>query len=305
MLRRVFVACGLDRAMRSLYRFEFRTPSVVGSAISLVARYLPMDAAARAASVERLESRFFELVAECRPDLFVEAGAKDARASMVVRELLPSARIVAFEANPYTHARFVKSQGFSSDGPIEYRHLALSDSVGTVTFNVKRRPDGKPRADGQGSLYRADHAPGFEAVVVQATTLDTFFDTSNVRRCAVWMDVEGATELVVVGATQLLAKTDVMFVEVEERPYWGPSQWLRRDVIKSLHASGLEPVHRDWQSRYQHNLLFVRASNAVLMRRARQGLNMKPRSPSILRRAAPKRNPSPHASCIVGKIRTR
>jgi hypothetical protein len=38
------------------------------------------------------------------PPLFIEAGARGAAVSFRVRKLLPGARIVAFEANPYNVA---------------------------------------------------------------------------------------------------------------------------------------------------------------------------------------------------------
>ena len=48
-------------------------------------------------------------------------------------------------------------------------------------------------------------------------------------------------------------------VEVEEQPFWGSEHWLRRQVVSYLFDLGLVPVARDFEYRYQYNILFVRA----------------------------------------------
>ena len=60
---------------------------------------------------------------ELAPDLFIEAGAKDACASRRFREGLPDARVVAFEANPFTFKRFKKKIDYPAEG-VEYVHRA-------------------------------------------------------------------------------------------------------------------------------------------------------------------------------------
>ena len=38
---------------------------------------------------------------------------------------------------------------------------------------------------------------------------------------------------------------------------FGDEQWLRADVVSYLYDRGLIPVARDYQSRYQYNIVFV------------------------------------------------
>lgn len=213
----------------------------------------------RARSTADLEALFFGLVGALRPSLFIEAGAKDAGASRRARACCPDARIVAFEANPRTHRRF-RSVNADPALQVEYLNIALTDRPGKVMFNVRRTEDGRLRADGQGSLLqRPDYAPGYQPVEVEATTLDAFFARIDEGICALWIDVEGASQQVLGGAHATLAKAAVLFVEVEDYPYW-QQQWLMPDVARCLYEAGLVPVARDYQTELQYNVVFLRES---------------------------------------------
>lgn len=217
--------------------------------------------AERQRSARDLAALFHRAVRAAGADLFVEAGAKDAETSRRARSYLdPSARVVAFEGNPYVHERFLEHNTGGSD-PIEYRHLALSDTEGEVTFHVRLTAKGKPKPDGRGSIRTIrdeNHPHGYEQVVVEATTLDAFFDVSSVDSCALWIDVEGASQEVLTGGHELLSKADAILIEVEELEEWkwGPA-WTVTDVCDHLFGYGLIPIARDYQSRYQFNVLFV------------------------------------------------
>ena len=111
---------------------------------------------------------FFRLAGVAGIDLFVEAGAKEAGASRRAKERFKEARVVAFEANPYTYQKFA-----GINAKIEYLHLGISDSPGPVTFKVNHDEEGAPIPDGKGSLF--DKGPlGFERkshdVTVEGTT---------------------------------------------------------------------------------------------------------------------------------------
>jgi FkbM family methyltransferase len=216
------------------------------------------DPAERRRSVRDLERLFFQSVRALRPELFIEAGAKDARSSRRARRHLPDARIVAFEANPYVYERF-RGRNAKRSRRVEYLHLALSDTPGEVTFNVRKGADGAPLADGRGSIKDlVEYEHGTEAVTVESTTLDTFFTGWDGGSCAMWIDVEGAAKEVLHGGHELLAKASLIFIEVEDRGQWvwGPA-WTAGDVTSYLFDHGLVPVARDYQTRYQYNLLFA------------------------------------------------
>jgi len=223
-------------------------------------RYDVLDKGERDRSVTELSGLFFHLAGILGTDLFIECGAKDARSSRRARRRLNPRRIVAFEANPYTYRRFAKANAAPAHG-VEYLHTALSDEVGTVTFNVLQTADGRPRSDVQASLLRRQDqlATGFAETTVDATTLDHFFAGDTSERIALWIDVEGAARNVLSGGTRLLDRAALLIIEVEDRRWWGEEQWLRADVASFLYERGMLPVARDFQSRYQYNMIFVRS----------------------------------------------
>ena len=212
----------------------------------------------RGHSVVALADFFFEVVQGIGFRRFVEVGAKDAHASVRAAGIPGMETVIAFEANPYTYRRFATSL---AEAGVDYRHLAVGDRSGTETFLVRRRDDGTPIADGQGSLLlRPDHEPGYERVEVGLVSLDGHLGPPDGVRTAMWIDVEGASSQVLRGATAMLADVDLVMIEVEEQTVWDGQEWLRRDVVEAMAGAGLEPVARDRQSRHQFNLVFVRSA---------------------------------------------
>lgn len=211
----------------------------------------------RLATVTELVELFFDLCAATPIDLFVEAGAKEASASRRASTDLGIERVVAFEANPYTHARFASVLGPTD---VDYVHLALAQRDAPATFLVRRRADGSPIPDGQGSLLRRPgHDAGYESVTVDGVRLDSFFSESSHDHVAMWVDVEGAVDQVFGGATRLLSACDFVLVEVEARTTWDGQEWIDVDVEEAMIGAGLRPVARDAQARFQYNVLFARA----------------------------------------------
>lgn len=188
---------------------------------------------------------------------FVEAGAKDAGASRRAATHGEVAEVVAFEANPYTHRRFVDA--VSADG-VDYRHQALAEREEEMTFLVRLSEDGKPMADGQGSLLvRPDHLPGYERVPVVARRLDeSLGNLSSTLTTALWVDVEGASAQVLRGASGVLDSVVAVMIEVESDRRWEGQEWIDHDVVRFFAEFGLAPVARDRQSRLQYNIVFAR-----------------------------------------------
>jgi FkbM family methyltransferase len=246
----------VDRIHRRQYRVEGPTSTVWNALLDRVMRLDLAGTEERQHTTVDLIEFFFDLVEAAAVERFVEAGAKDATASIRASRELGIESVVAFEANPFTHRRFVESVRRAGVG---YEQLALSDTQGSVSINVRLRPDGSPSADGQASLLlRHDNPPGHESVVVDAVRLDDYFACSPGGRVAMWVDVEGASSVVLRGADRLLEETDVVMIEVEEVPLWDGQEWTRREVVASLGDRGLVPIARDRQSRLQFNIVFVR-----------------------------------------------
>jgi hypothetical protein len=132
-----------------------------------------------------------------------------------------------------------------------------------VTFNLHKDHAGVPIANGQASLLKRqksqiDRKRGFHGLTVDGITLDDFFGSHACHRAALWIDVEGACGLVLPGATDLLSRSAIVFVELEEQRFWGEGHWLHDQVIGYLWNFGFVPVARDFEYQYQYNMIMVR-----------------------------------------------
>ena len=105
-----------------------------------------------------------------------------------------------------------------------------------------------------GSLLSDRQAVGEHSYEVQSERLDDLVgDIDN----ALWIDVEGGVAEVFKGGEATLARSRLVYVEVETRQRW-KEQWTDRQVIDHLRAFDLHGVARDIQQSWQYNLLFLK-----------------------------------------------
>lgn len=213
----------------------------------------------RRRSAAALAAFYRDLVATIAPEITAEIGAFDATFSKEMKRRLPQLRAVAFEANPYNYeamARAARAAG------VDYVHSAVGEVNGAVTFNIQAAYAGQPmaRVKGEDSLLLRT-APGltYEAVTVPSTTADRFFSRPSYAdgRICLWIDVEGASSMVLSGAGETLARTQAVLIEVEDYPHWS-GQWLSGQVDRFLTGAGFTPVARDFEYETQYNLVYVR-----------------------------------------------
>jgi FkbM family methyltransferase len=224
----------------------------------LAAHFSNMDQG-RANSAGYVANYFHELIDLTQPALFIEAGAYRGEASLRVKHDHPSTRVVAFEANPYNYQRYVGELGFGAAG-VDYLNLAVTDAAGPVTFHLRSRHDGRQlrRVTGNSSLLRRERSnTEYEDLTVDGVTLDGFFGGAGEEPVCLWIDVEGASRQVLCGATQLLGRTEVVLIEVEEKLIW-QDQWRSIDVIEFFLGAGFVPLTRDVEYNQQYNIIFVR-----------------------------------------------
>lgn len=225
--------------------------------LALAEHYRLRDHLERKRSVTDLEWLFFRLAHKFDPAFFIEIGAKNARSSVRARRHVPRARIAAFEANPLNFARF-KDKGKLAVNDIEYHNIALSSQDGEVSFNLVN--SGGSPLNGRGSLLsRASGWSAHSTVTVPCRRFDSLFTLRAEDNACLWIDVEGANRDVLVGGGASLGAAALIFIEVETRMIW-KGQWLYSDVASHLADFGLAPLARDYQSRHQHNVVFIRES---------------------------------------------
>lgn len=214
------------------------------------------------AAVTRL---FMELQAVLCPSFTIEFGAYDAAFSIAMRK--QGVQAIALEANPHNFRKFSATKEIIEAG-VEYIYSAISDHVGHVEFHIQEARRGvtlSPIRGNNSILRRNEDGVEYETVSVPCQTLDHFLSSIGAagRGYSAWIDVEGATRMVIDGAKSSLQNCMSLLIEVEQIQYWS-QQMLDAEVIMSLDKLELIPIVRDFQYEKQYNLLFV--ARSVLQR---------------------------------------
>lgn len=253
---------GIRSKLRKLLRVASTEEILALHQVNLLATAHPFDLwekGGRAASARALDDLFFEIVKILEPSLFVEAGAKMAEASFRVRKNSERIRIVAFEASPENFNKFSIELPFESKN-IEYKHAAVSDKSGTVTFYNLTEISGEKVWNNFGAssiLQRHDACSKYTEVTVPSISLDGQFNKPE--RCVIWVDVEGANEQVIVGGQKFFSRAEAVLIETSYEPIWY-GEWTASKVIAEFFDLGLIPVARDFEYIRNFNILFVRRS---------------------------------------------
>ncbi len=207
---------------------------------------------------ERLQALFLKLIENLQPNLFMDIGANDGSASLQVRSVSPQCVIHAFEANPKI---FAKNKGRIEASGVHFWNLAISDKLGRVTIyapltlsqayiggEVVPAHIQETEDTGKSSLLRRNENATYSEFEVDAMTLDAFADAHvpdwRQRTAFLWVDVEGASDRVLRGASQVLTRTRAIFLETEGFPFW-QEQASTTIVLNRLMRAGFLPVARD------------------------------------------------------------
>jgi FkbM family methyltransferase len=218
-----------------------------------------LDPEERGRSARLLAGFYSDLVTAIKPEVVAEIGAFDASFSREIKRRLPDTHAIAFEANPYNYETFAPDAVAAG---VEYVHTAVSDSAGFATFNIIASHGDQQFARVKGVdslLQRTFTGVTYEQVAVPATTADIVFGQSRFAtgRVCLWIDVEGAIEKVLRGATQTLYKAQSIMVEVEDYAQW-EGQWLSANVDAVLAEYGFFPIARDFEYEHQYNVIYVK-----------------------------------------------
>ena len=104
-------------------------------------------------------------------------------------------------------------------------------------------------------MTRINRGAWTDAQKVSKNTLDNLHNTNSESFC-LWIDAEGHGYEVLQGAKEVLKKTQLIFIEVEETGHW-VNQKLDRDILEFL-ENDFDAVARDQEYPKQYNLVFKR-----------------------------------------------
>jgi len=202
---------------------------------------------------------FYQLLPTLRPRTVLDIGSLDGTHAMRFRQLVPGARIVAFEANPRNVAALRSNAAFRA-ADIELVPKAASNRDGHLTFFLEATSAEEPWRHGISSTRpRTAASLGSVPTEVDAVRLDTFVvSRSDLQEpIALWIDVEGASYEVLQGIEQIRARVLVIHCEVETQTFW-VGQHLKPDVEALLAGFGFTCVARGPLDE-QHDLVYIRS----------------------------------------------
>ncbi|MGI9087788.1 MAG: FkbM family methyltransferase [Chthoniobacterales bacterium] len=220
----------------------------------------------------QLQRVYFQLLRKLQPDIFCDIGCHDGQASLLAQAAAPKSAVHAFEANPEIYR--LHHERLAASG-IAHHHLAISNRGGETSVFAPRTlskiwSEGaliagahvEPNETGKASLLRRNEDATYAEFKVPAQSLDGFFRATGCHLqqldFALWIDVEGAAAAVLKGAKTILESTEVIFVEVENFPFW-QNQQTAVDVTAFLKSRAFLPVAQDREyGDDQFNILFVR-----------------------------------------------
>jgi len=205
---------------------------------------------------------FLKLLRTFEIDTVCDVGSMDGYDALRFRRVLPAADVIAFEPNPRNFDLMAADARLPRQR-IRIFPFAVSDRDAEAPFYVVgaryARNRDLPRR-GISSLHRrADSSSISDVVRVRTVRLDGVLTSdSSTARIALWIDTEGMGFEAIAGASRVLARTQILHVEVETVPLIGAKQKLLPDIERLLDADFalLATDHpRDWS---QLNALFVR-----------------------------------------------
>jgi len=168
----------------------------------------------------------------------------DAKASIKFRKILPTSRIIAFEANPLLFDRMFQKPHIIKNR-IEVFHNAVWNQDGFVNFYVEDFLNEDDCRKGMSStrLREKGKILGQTKVEIKSIRLDTFFLDldDNISDIALWIDVEGASYEVLEGIKKIKNKVQFVHAEVETKESW-PKQMLKSDVIFLMKKFNFVPL---------------------------------------------------------------
>ena len=245
--------------------------------------------------MNQLDTRllFRTLLRPMRIDTVCDVGSMDGTEACAFRAQLPAARIVALEANPENFRRMHADPRLSEAG-VELIDAAASAFDGEASFFVVAADfASQDIRRGHSSLRRRDAPAGaLHEVRVRTLRLDSLLRADPRDRLALWIDVEGLAYEVIEGAHGILARVQLLHIEVESSPCISTGQRLAPEVISLLATHGFDEIAVDQpHSSAQFNVVFLRrGQDAATLRQVRRAIawgNLRHRGIRLGDRATP------------------
>jgi FkbM family methyltransferase len=235
-------------------------------------------------------------------DCICDIGSRDGDQAVLFRDLCPEAAVLAFEANPINFRAMANDARLLAHR-IELFPFAVSDSNSTAQFHITDVDYNDPKANkGTSSLLVAEHVRVKTTVEVETRRMDEFVLTRcpEVRRVALWIDVEGVEFRVLEGVAGIKDRVIAVHVETAKVPL-RPGQKTLADLVSLMQSYGFTlagsnmPSTSEWgdvvfvseaairRMGFRFALCKLKASAAVWLRADHMAVFLKERFPPCYR----------------------
>ena len=175
-----------------------------------------------------------------------EIGSRDGVETLAFNQFYPNAIIHTFECNPYTVPLWIKN--IENIKNIVRVEMAVSDKDGEQYFFPidpdKAKNEKKDYNPGASSLFKSSgksyelEKDSQKEVVVQTIKLSTYFKKNSIDRVDImWMDIQGAELMALVGLGSDISKLSILNTEVEFVEIY-QNQPLFGQIKKFMNANG-------------------------------------------------------------------
>ncbi len=170
-----------------------------------------------------------------------DIGSSDGGYAKKIRQVLPNTTIYSFEAIPESYQKLLLN--FKNDSKLKAFNVCLNNYNGTCEFNISEY-SGSSSVLKMSDLHKKayPYTANHEIVVVECKTLDTFIAENNLvleDTVLLKLDVQGAEWNILEGATELLKKVKIIFMEASFNTLYDNSL-LFTDVIIKMNSLGFK-----------------------------------------------------------------
>jgi FkbM family methyltransferase len=169
------------------------------------------------------KSLFLLLIKRFECDLVLDIGSRDGKQAILFKDVLPQARVVAFEANPRNFQKMACNPLLTDR--VTVLPWAVSDADGQATFHIADADyEASETADNNLGISSLLVQPGVKAsehVEVRTVRLDALLrepEYQQYQSIALWVDAESAEYLILDGMRGVADRVKVMHVETAKTP---------------------------------------------------------------------------------------
>lgn len=215
-----------------------------------------------------LRELFDNLCLAWKPSIVCDIGAFNGDESFRFAHLLPGSLILAFEGSPTNFRQFyIDNDRFSRVPNFRAVHRAIADHDGEISFNILDAGEAADWRRAANSLLPRTDGEASKVVTVPCATLASSLGLNVIEKntFALWIDVEGALDKVLLGAEPVLRRTLFLRAEVEWKELWS-GQKLAPELKQMISSYGFDLVGDSYipDGFDQSDVLFINRNAAAL-----------------------------------------